>query len=329
MKKLKSTKAGGNMTTARKQLISLEDTPYYHCYVRCVRRAFICGDDKYSGNNYDHRRGWIKDKIMSQIEVFAIDCCAYAVMSNHYHVVLCVDAERADSWDRREVLRRWSQLYSLSYLTEKYYKYESLSKPELDAIYVEIEVYRERLMSLSWFMRGINESIARRANAEDGCKGRFWESRFKSQALLDEKAVLTCMAYVDLNPIRAKMAQSPEESDYTSVQERILNKKTKLKTFGNLSDDIPFALDDYLHLVDATGRAIAGESKGFILDDLPEILQRLGLNVNVWLDEIKYFDKWYYKAIGTVDNLKKYCKSIQQKWIKGLPKSCIPIQAKT
>ena len=218
------------MTTARRELISLEDTSYYHCYVRCVRRAFICGDDKYSGNNYDHRREWIKDKILSQVDVFAIDCCAYAVMSNHYHVMPCIDEEKAKAWDNREVLRRWGELYSLSYLTDKYYRFESLTKAELDAVYVNIELYRDRLMDISWFMRGVNESTARRANAEDNCKGRFWEGRFKSQALLDEKAVLTCMAYVDLNPIRAKMTQCPEDSDFTSIQERIYKKQTKLKS---------------------------------------------------------------------------------------------------
>ncbi|VAW41439.1 Mobile element protein, partial [hydrothermal vent metagenome] len=252
--------------------------------------------------------------------------CAYAVMSNHYHVVLCVDEQKSKDWDNREVLRRWNKLYSLSYLTEKYYKREGVSKAELDAIYVEIEIYRERLMSLSWFMRGINESTARRANAEDNCKGRFWEGRFKSQALLDETAVLTCMAYVDLNPIRAKIAQKPEDSDYTSIQERIKQKSSKLKIFGKHDADIPFAPDDYLALVDYTGRAIIAESKGYIPAELPEILTRLGLNSNIWLDEIKYFDTWYYKAIGRIENLKKYCKSIQQQWIKGLPRANSPIK---
>jgi hypothetical protein len=152
------------------------------------------------------------------------------------------------------------------------------------------------------------------------------------------------MAYVDLNPIRAKMAESPEDSDYTSIQERMTKKKTKLKSFGNLDGDIAFAMDDYLCLVDATGRAIVSENKGYITriipdnspssirayvkirsrrffsTDLPDILHRLGLNSDIWLDEIKYFDKWYYKAIGTVDKLKKYCQSIGQKYIKGLPK---------
>ena len=210
-------------------------------------------------------------------------------------------------------------MYNLSYLTEKYYNKESLTKAELDAIYVNIELYRERLMDISWYMRGINESIARRSNAEDNCKGRFWDGRFKSQALLDEQALLTCMAYVDLNPIRANMSKTPETSDYTSVQERIVKKQTKLETFGNVelnSQNIPFTLDDYLALVDATGRAIINDHKSYILDELPDILQRLGLNNDTWLNQIKYFDKWYYKAIGTVDNLKKYCKSMEQKYIK-------------
>ena len=309
------------MTTARKQLISLEDTPYYHCYIRCVRRAFLCGDDEYSGQNFDHRRAWIRDKILEQIELFAIDCCAYAVMSNHYHVVLFVDETKAKSWDKREVLKRWKGMYSMSYLCEKYFKYESLSKAELEAVYVQIETYRERLMSISWFMRGINESVARRANAEDNCKGRFWESRFKSQALLDEQALLTCMTYVDLNPIRAKMAQTPELSDYTSIQERIKLKNSTLKRFGNDENSIPFTLKDYLQLVETTGRAFTSELKGQIPAELPEILQRLDINYTTWLNQIKHFDKWYYKAIGSVDKMKNYCHSIGQKYIKGIPKA--------
>jgi len=110
------------------------------------------------------------------------------------------------------------------------------------------------------------------------------------------------------------------------VQERIYNLKSTLKSFGNHDEDISFALDDYLQLVDATGRAIVGEYKGYIPEELPDILNRLGLDADLWLDEIKYFDKWYYKAIGTLDNLKKYCQSIQQKWVKGLPKGIVALK---
>ena len=157
-----------------------------------------------------------------------------------------------------------------------------------------VTTYRERLMDLSWFMRVLNEPIARQANAEDGVTGRFWEGRFKSQALLDEQAILTAMAYVDLNPIRAKMADTPEASDYTSVAERIAGLREKpedaetrpedrapLMPFdatGRLATAIPFAFDDYLELVDATGRVIREDKRGFIPGHTPRLLEHLAID---------------------------------------------------
>lgn len=90
------------MTQSRDTQISLDDTPFYHCYVRCVRRAFLCGDDHCSGGNYDHRKQWIVSGLRFLSYIYAIDICAYAVMSNHYHVVLHVDHERTQDWTQRE-----------------------------------------------------------------------------------------------------------------------------------------------------------------------------------------------------------------------------------
>jgi REP element-mobilizing transposase RayT len=253
------------MPQSRKSQVSLIDTPYYHCVSRCVRRSFLCGIDNYSGQSYDHRRGWVEERLLFLSAAFAIDICAYAVMSNHTHVVLHVDKTEADRWDTDEVLRHYHTLHKGTLLTHQYMKGVKLNPGELITFDETVELYRQRLFDISWFMRNLNEYIAREANKEDGCTGRFWEGRFKSQALLDESAVLACMAYVDLNPIRAKMEKTPETSKYTSIKKRtqaVKNKQRQPKLLmpfvGNLRQNMPkgiaYSLKDYCDLIDITGR---------------------------------------------------------------------------
>ena len=192
-------------------------------------------------------------------------------------------------------------------------KGEFMGKAELVVVHEIIGEYRKRLMDLSWFMKCLNEHIAHMANKEDGCTGCFWEGRFKSQALLDEKALLTCMAYVDLNPIRADMAQTPEGSDYTSIQARIEKKDSWLLGFSD--DDIPYYLTDYVALVDYSGRAQLDNKRGSIPNDIPDVFQRLNLDPNSWLDELKKFKSKGRTAVGTVAQLKQFCKRMKAKWI--------------
>ena len=187
-----------------------------------MRRQFLCGFDAQTGRDFSHRRDWIRTRIFELTEVFAIDVCAYAVMSNHCHLVLSVDQERALGWDDREVARHWMKLFGGTALVRSFAAGEQLSEAQLAAAVLKIAEYRKRLSDISWFMRCLNEPIARMANAEDNASGRFWDGRFKSQALLDEAALIAAMAYVDLNPIRAGMAETPEESDYTAIQQRIV-----------------------------------------------------------------------------------------------------------
>jgi len=209
------------MTQPRRNLISLSDTTFYHVVNRCVRRAFLCGEDHHSGRNYEHRRQWIVDKIKALSALFSIDVCAYAIMANHYHIVLHVDQKRSLDWDDEEVVSRWKRLFKGVLLVDRYMSGQCGSEAEGVRAREIIGQWRVRLADISWFMRCLNEHIAREANKEDGCKGRFWEGRFKSQALLDEKALLACMAYVDLNPIRAGLSETLEGSEFTSIQERI------------------------------------------------------------------------------------------------------------
>ena len=303
------------MGLARKHQICVEQTPYYHVVSRCVRRAFLCGDDHASGRSFEHRRKWVVERMKYLAKLFSIDICAYAVMSNHFHIVLKVN-NNAD-WSDKRVLMTWAGLFDLPGPCEPYIRGEHLSKPQLDFVIQKADVYRKRLRSISWFMKCLNEYIARRANIEDNCTGHFWESRFKSQALLDERALLTCMAYVDLNPIRAAMAKTPEQSDYTSIQERIKNKNTRLIGFGYDENDLHFSLSGYLDLVDYSGIAILENKRGYIPESLPPILERLQLNPDTWLDELTGFRSVGFSAVGTVDQLKSFCQKVGKRFAVG------------
>jgi REP element-mobilizing transposase RayT len=269
------------MTQSRSKQVSLQDTRYYHLISRCVRRAFLCGEDVYTKHSYEHRRQWMVDRIRFLTSVFAIDVAAYAVMSNHYHLVVYVDESEALAWSDKEVCQRWLQLYHHP-LVERLLAGNCSCKAESEAAQHIIDKWRSRLADLSWLMRNLNEHIAHKANQEDNCKGHFWEGRFKSQALLDEKAVLACMAYVDLNPIRAKMANSVSTAQYTSIFERIHDKaseqddkvklsftpKPLLGFIGNEHHQSPkgiaFSLLDYLTLVEETGKIIRADKRGYL-----------------------------------------------------------------
>ena len=296
------------MPQARNTIISLSDTPYYHCVARCVRRAFLCGVDNYSGNNYDHRRQWLEDKLHATASAFAIKLCAYAVMSNHYHVVLHVRSDLANGWSDREVVNRWHSLFSGNVISQRFLANEPISGIQKKLLAKDIETWRARLCDISWYMRIVNEALARKANQEDNCTGRFWEGRFKSQALLDERALLSCMAYVDLNPIRASMSESPENSDHTCVKQRIKSlEKDKPQTptiesfTGNQSDavGIPFGLADYLELVDWTGRILRDDKRGHINNTLPPILERLSFNENAWKVLTTNFEQQFKQWVGS------------------------------
>ena len=339
------------MTRARKDLIDINSTPYYHCVSRCVRRAFLCGVDQLMGNNYEHRKIWVVERLTELSEVFAIEVCAYAVMSNHSHLVLRVDQHKAQSWSEEQVMAQWEKLFSIPVLVQQYKEGTDSAAVAIEAKKI-ITQWRSRLMDISWYMRSLNEHLARRANAEDRCTGRFWEGRYKSQALLDEAAVLTCMSYVDLNPIRAGMCDTPEESDFTSIQQRIRqwqhsqphNKMNKIKSTPEKTHNqtplmrlvkqsqdphknaIGYTTKDYLELVDWAGRAIRDNKRGAIPNSIPPILERLKLNPKTYLafvgkssshlpDRIR---QQHNKALGSVQHLQTLATRLGQKFICGL-----------
>lgn len=308
------------MPRPRIEQISVSDTPFYHVISRCVRRTFLCGKDRTTGRDYEHRRTWIEERIRLLASVFAVDVAAYAVMSNHYHLVVKLSPDDVGLWSDDEVLARWCSLYKGPTLVQRYHRGDELCAAEIRRVALYADEFRGRLASLSWFMKCLNEPIARQANREDECTGHFWESRFKSQPLDTEEALLSCMAYVDLNPIRAAMADTPETSDYTSIKERIqssfnladaIQQQTELQALNEFAvplkpllgfegvirnsfqRGILFSFEDYLELVDCTGRISRDDKGGFIAENALPILERLNLDPDRWCQRATAFEATY------------------------------------
>lgn len=339
------------MTYPRHSQVSLRATPYYHVVARCVRRSWLWGFDAYAGRDFSHRKAWVLERLQTLCQVFTIDICAYAIMANHYHLVLRVDQHQAESLTPEEVVARWSILFSTTELIRRWQS-TPITPAEQEAVAETIALWRARLHDLSWMMRALNEHLARRANAEDECKGRFWEGRFKSQALLDEAGLLTAMAYVDLNPIRAGIAEIPEESEFTSIYERIrafqnarpesaseqssssvgpdnregqgadAQPKVPLLPFKDQAAPgrkaIPYALKDYLELVDWTGRNIAKPNKASIGRHRPPILTRLKIDAGPWVSTMQPSGNVYSRAIGSFKRMRSHAWNIGQQWIRGV-----------
>ncbi|MFT6268173.1 MAG: REP element-mobilizing transposase RayT [Alphaproteobacteria bacterium] len=189
-----------------------------------MRQGFLLDSVKVNDTQFNYRNEWIQCRLLFLSDVFAIDLLSFAIMDNHTHLVLFANLQLAGQWNNAEVLRRWSKLGKLPLLCQLYLSENwrnKLNDVELAIVLDQIDEYRLKLSDISIFMSRFNYYIAKRANKEDKITGHFWEARFKSQALLDAKSVLSCMLYVDLNPIRAKKSKSLFDSYFTSIKYRL------------------------------------------------------------------------------------------------------------
>jgi REP element-mobilizing transposase RayT len=335
-----------------------------------------------------------------------MDICAMAIMSNHIHLVVRNRPDIAGQWSDEEVARRWWNLFPGRKTEDD--KPAEPEPHELEMLMADsqrLQERRQRLSSISWLMRCLAEPIARRANREDRCSGRFWEGRFKCQRLLDESAVLACSVYVDLNPIRAGVAETPETSSFTSAYERIQARletnvaaadgapagqgeaardgslhgqrvgratassgaleilNTPPATHGQPGDRatlqtadhgqtprdgwlspvelreevvaesepaarrasnkgfLPLKLDQYLELLDWTGRQARPDKRGQIPAELLPILQRLRLSTETWVETVLNFGRWLRLAAGRVDSLAAEAARRGRRWLQGVSHS--------
>ena len=357
----------------RKNIIDANEVGIYHCYNRCVRRAFLCGFDPVSGKNFDHRKEWIQLRLELLAVSVAIEICDFALLDNHIHLILRTRPEIVAAWQDREVALRWWRLCPTR-RDERGEAAEPLAC-ELNQWLndpAQMTELRGRLSSISWFMRLLCQKVARMANDEDQVRGKFWESRFKAQPLLDAQALLTCSMYVNLNPIRAGKAETPEESRFTSVYERIAAMKRarvaaaskgepgetpppepaecelwicKLELADRFSEPemtatgsglvpaqvnpfpsrrltnkgyLPMSDEQYLSLLDWTGRQIRSDKRGSIPSDLAPILDRLGLDASKLPQVVSGFAKQFHSAVGRVDSMIEFARRLGRRWIAGV-----------
>ncbi|HMP79779.1 MAG TPA: hypothetical protein PKD54_10035 [Pirellulaceae bacterium] len=209
----------------RAEQFSPDEISIVHSVQRCVRRAYLTGIDAKSGIDYSFRREWIRRRLEALASVFGIDVLTYAILSNHIHTILRNRPDVVAAWSDEEVAIRWLRVFPGQRLEECLADPADVDVQALVKQKERMAVIRRRLSDISWFMRALCEPIARLANKQDQCTGRFWEGRFKAQRICDEAGLLACAMYVDLNPIRAAMVESLEQAIHTSAYDRLEGEK--------------------------------------------------------------------------------------------------------
>ncbi|MGO9598050.1 MAG: transposase [Isosphaeraceae bacterium] len=298
------------MTIARAHLVDPAVTRWYHCITRCVRRAFLLGE-------YPDRKKWIEQRLEELAGIFGVSVAGFSVLDNHLHVLVRLDPETSAGWSDEEVARRWGRLFpprdrmgQALAITADWLK-QRLKDP------VWIARIRQRLQSLSWFMKCLKEPLSRMVNRQEQARGAFFEGRFKSVAILDEESLLATCVYIDLNPVAAGIAKTPESSEHTSIKERVEHVESQGRTkdlrpaqsgsaagskaAAGLEEALwlcpiedrrrldstregmidGFSLGNYFLLVDYTGRLLRS-GKATISRELTGILERLGTTSQSW-----------------------------------------------
>ena len=337
----------------RSKVINEDEVGTYHCFNRCVRHAYLMGEDFATKRNYNHRKNWFRSLLENLASQFAIDMAKYALLDNHFHLLVRNRPDLAAQWTGEEILRRAMTIWPSSFRRDKTFVQPHEPLPEMLLKNKKlIKKMRRRLSSISWLMKTVCERIARRANLEDGVTGVFWDGRFRCERLLDDAAVLACSVYIDLNLVRAGRHRTPESSRFTSAYDRIRGLRARMRRrqqegiaqdgflcplnalgdypneelakAGKRASDkglLEMPLPVYLHILDRTGRELRRDKRGAIPASLAPILERLGIAADKWLQCVSTYAQWARKVVGSVEHMRIAAKRADRHWNHGISRA--------
>ena len=302
------------MAIPRKKLVEPENMCAYHLVSKCNCGMYLCGWDRLTKKQYGYRRRWLVKRARALAECFAIDLVTYSVMSNHFHLIVIFDPKACQAWSHEEVARRWVDAFPPKkpssgkrgrIAAERIWERRKADKREVMlSDPVRLEKARRTLGSMSSYMKHLKQPIALWANREDDREGPFFNPRFYSGALLNENAIIAAAAYVDLNPVRAKLAETLEGYEDAAIAERV-------------REDSPERLDGYLRpvasglrqhrsFVEITLRDYVGLLEGIIAAQAkPEEKSPQSDRISDWRARIFALRK-RQRAYGSVEQLKAW-----------------------
>jgi len=302
------------------------------------------GVDPYTRQDYSHRRQWVLDRLARLASCFAIDVGFTAVMSNHLHLVLRTFPRLAKRWSHEEVARRWLRAFPGKRVLDG--KRIEPTEQQVEALARDkrkIKRLRKRLSNISWFMSGLSEYAARRANKEDDVSGRFWQGRFSCREIACEPALLVCGAYVDLNQIRAGEVSLPHEAAFSSIGLRLRDvdggwlppltlSPTEIgdapcATGQRILDKglLPLSLEQYTRLLDWTAGQV-GQDEPAEATEAPRAtlpaaeqatLDGLGINPQQWLTAVRDFPRLFRRMAGRASDLAERARQIGRRCLQG------------
>ena len=338
------------MVLRRKDVFNRQQVGVYHVTTRCVRQAFLLGDDYQTGHSNHQRKRWIEEWFQSLTDVMLIEICAYAVMDNHTHSILRNRPDLLENMDDVEIAKRLVRLYPgfqcLQALPEEA---DAERVRELLSDLDELHRRKYLLTDISIFMARWEEAVARRANKVEDKKGRFWEGRFHCQKLLDTASILAATIYVELNPLRANIVELPEYSQYTSLVKRLklvhlasghsmehLMDSDKLEEQAILKEDVenqsspklvtnvlvceqflPFGRHKYLKVLDYVSRR-KRLGKSSTTATAEKLLVRLGVEPDRWRKTASTFEESYRLFAGSPELLSQTAVEKKKRCLHGM-----------